>query len=486
MSAPHPGSTGLAARARRFARAFTLIELTVSLVAGLMVAMAVAVLSHESTATFNEEIRVSAAEATLRGAADRLRSDLERASFMSTPNIEMDPNLAKLFGQATNLPLTASAPLRSLQSILITPGDTATNGLALDTVNGIVPPKIDITGNLTSADQFEVQAILPNALGTCCLINLAASSPSIFRMLNANDAGVPDPNADTELQNVFAPAPAIGGAGGSAFTKSQFWVRYVDTATNHAQYIPTCDNAGGQIAGMGIVGGIAKPYVYTANCPLTGAQTGTITATNGNTAGLATVNPIQTARWEITTNVPAQDINALDNTPLQAGVQDPAKYDLVRWLVDAKGNTLPETEEVIAEYAVNIDFAFSVDSEAYPAPDGGPNPSVVALDFGDSRNATVAGSVFGLLTSPRNGGSLTGTQPQRIRSIRFEIETRAAQADRKASIPVQTVADGGGGQFLYRYCMTATGCSGTSLTQWARVRTLVGEVGLSNQQQAFY
>jgi hypothetical protein len=34
--------------------------------------------------------------------------------------------------------------------------------------------------------------------------------------------------------------------------------------------------------------------------------------------------------------------------------------------------------------------------------------------------------------------------------------------------------------------MTPTGCTGTSLLQWARVRTLVGEVALTNQQQAFF
>ena len=237
---------------------------------------------------------------------------------------------------------------------------------------------------------------------------------------------------------------------------------------------------------MGIVGGIAKPYVYTANCPLTGAQTGTITATNGNTAGLATVNPIQTARWEITTNVPASGHQRPRQHPAAGRAQDNAKYDLVRWLVDGNGNTLPETEEVVAEYAVNIDFAFSVDSEVYPPRYGGPTPASSRSTSATSRNATVAGSASASSTSPANGGADRARSRSASRAIRFEIETRAAQADRKASIPVQTVADGGGGQFLYRYCMTATGCSGTSLTQWARVRTLVGEVGLSNQQQAFY
>src|SRR5579862_9908368 len=126
---PHPGGEPAGARTfgahrvrRSRARAFTLIELTVALVAGLLVAMAVATLSHEATATFNEEVRISAAEATLRTAADRLRADLQRASYMSTPNIEMDPLITRPFGQAAPLLSTATAAAKTLQGILFTQG----------------------------------------------------------------------------------------------------------------------------------------------------------------------------------------------------------------------------------------------------------------------------------------------------------------------------------------------------------------------------
>jgi type II secretory pathway pseudopilin PulG len=474
-----------AARTRRSARAFTLIELTVSLVAGLIVAMAVATLSHESTASFNEEVHISAAEATLRGAADRLRSDLQRASYMSTANIGVDPQIAKIFGQTSNLPLAAPAALQSLQGIQFVPGNSATNNLPLDTTNSITPNSLVITGNLSSADQFEVQSILP---GTCCQINLAASSPAIFRMLNANDAGTPDPNASTEMQNIFAPAPVPAGGGSASFTKAQFLIRYVDTATSHAQFLLTCNNGGQQIAGMPLTGGVVHPYVLTATCPLTGAQTGTITATNGNTGGLATVNPVQTARWDIASSAgfplgggtlapPTQDITALDNQSMATG--DPLKYDLVRSLLDGNGNYLPETTEVVAEYAVHLDFAFSVDTENNTT---GVAPTIVAYDFGNAQITAVAGSVLNLNANPVSGPKTP--DPQRIRSVRFMIATRAGTADRSASIAPPTGY--GAGNFLYRYCMNLTGCTGTSLLQWARVRTIVSEVSLPNQQQLFY
>jgi prepilin-type N-terminal cleavage/methylation domain-containing protein len=481
MSDVRAGSTPLALRIRRAARGFTLIELTVSLVAGLIVAMAVAVLSHEASATFNEEVRVSAAEATIRGAADRLRSDLQRVSYMSTPNIQVDPNIAKLFGQAGNVPSGSPLALQTLQGIRLYAGSStinSNNGLALDTTpNNVTPSYVDMTGNFSSADQFEVQSVL--LTGGCCKISLVASSPAIYRMLNANDAGKPDPNADSEMQAIFAPAPPVGSA---TLTSRQFYVRYVDTATNHSQFLLTCSNGGGQIAGIPVSGNVIQPYVLTQTCPLTGAQTGTLTATNGNTAGLATINPVQTVRWEVVgtaskgTAVPAQDVNALDNQAMEGGA-DTNKYDLVRSLVnvtDVNLAVLPETTEIIAEYAVDLELAFTVDT----GDTTGASPKLVSYDFGDANNQLV-GDIK--TTNPVNGPS--NPDPQRIRSVRFLLSTRAALPDRNASIAVPA---SGSGTFLYRYCMTPTGCTGTSLLQWARVRTLVGEVALTNQQQAFF
>lgn len=482
--APAAGADVRRAQRRARASGFTLIELTVALVAGLLVAMAVATLSHESTATFNEEIRISAAEATLRTAADRLRADLQRASYMSTPNIEMDPSITRPFGQTAALPSNATAAAKTLQGILFTPGTTgynANNGLTLETVNGLTPASVDITGNLTTADAFEVQT--KAVVGSCCRVQLAASSPSMYRLLNSNSAGTPDKNAETEIQNIFAPAPAPNGATGT--TNAQFWVRYTDTVTNKSEYILTCNNAGQPIASMGLIGTVIQPFVLLAQCPMVGSTT-EMTVTNGNTGGTATINPVITARWEVVapggggTPIPAQDIAALDNSPLEAG-PDANKYDLVRSIVDGNGNLLPQTTEIIAEYVVGFDLAFSVDTQAGTT---GASPTIQPYDFGDVRNANTAATVAPLLTTPVNGPATP--DPQRIRAIKFMLATRAAIPDRASSIPVATVGDGGGGTFLYRYCMNPGNCTGNKLVQWARVRTLVSEVALPNQQQAFF
>ena len=109
---------------------FTLVELTVALVAGLIVAIGIVGLSREATATFHEEMRSSAAEATLRAAVDRLRADLQRASYMSTPNIVSDPKVAKWMGDPNNVfrvnPTTGAAIVH-LAGIHLVSGGSAAN-----------------------------------------------------------------------------------------------------------------------------------------------------------------------------------------------------------------------------------------------------------------------------------------------------------------------------------------------------------------------
>jgi hypothetical protein len=449
----------------------------VSLVAGLVVAMAVAVLSHEATASFNEEIRVSGAEAALRGAADRLRSDLQRASFMSTPNIQADTKIGKGVGQP-NVAGGSPIGLQQLQGIYLLAdvggsGTTASNGLAINKYaqNAMYPSTIDITGNMTTVDQFAVQSFISPptttdqaAPATCCQINLVNTSDSVYRALNANDAGTPDPNADEELRAIFQPV-SVGNTG------NQFMVRYVDTS-HQSQYLLTCPGAPKGAAG-GLTSG--APYVLTATCPVAGITT-PVRGSN------SVVNPVQTVQWEIvastlTAKMPAQQDLALDRGSLDGGT-DGNKYNLIRSFVDSATQTvIPETTEVIAEYAVDMDFAFSVDT----GDTTGTAPSIIAYDFGDANNATVAGRVTVGTAGPAT------PDPQRIRSVRFRLATRAALPDRTGNIP-PVGAGGGAGTFAYRYCMPPSGntCSGNALMQWARVRTIVSEVALPNQEQVFF
>ena len=104
-------------------RGFTLVELLVAMVAGLIVALAIVGLSKEANTTFQEETRIASAEAQLRTALDRLRSDLQRTSYMSTANLLADPQLARNTNAANN----ANTPpgmtaLKGLQGVRLYPG----------------------------------------------------------------------------------------------------------------------------------------------------------------------------------------------------------------------------------------------------------------------------------------------------------------------------------------------------------------------------
>ena len=439
---------------RRGQDGFTLIEITVALMAGLIVALGIVGLSKETTRTFHEEMRSSAAEANLRTAVDRLRADLARAGYMSTSNIATDPMVGKSPG--TLNPINPGmAGLRRLASIhLLQGGSVIKNGIALSVVNGVNPDAIEIGGNMTSTDQFLVET-LQQAGGACggqrLLLN--ATTPSMYRVIGA---GVPA----QELNNIFQPAPVA----------MQAIVRIVDS-TAHTQYVATCPGA----TPAGVVAG--KPYVdIDPTTPILSAQQ---TQTAGSISGYATgstVNPVQIVRWEIipASAEPTQYVSSpLATQPLKPTLQDPLKYDLIRSYVDAfSGNPVPETRELVAEYAVDLAFAFSVETGLTNLA-----PRIVSIPFDDPRNATWAQDVS---TQP-----IPAVQsPQRIRSVSVRLVTRTAQADRLLNVAVPSST----GPFMYRYCLLAA-CdpvNAAGVLQYARARTVTTEVSLHNQSRNFY
>jgi type II secretory pathway pseudopilin PulG len=443
-------------------RAFTLVELTVALLAGLIVAMGIVSLSREATNTFHEEARSSAAEAALRTAMDRLRADVQRAGYMSTGNILWDPNLVHVPvppGTAPGLPTVTAmkgvAGIKSLGSILLTKGGSGgpVTPLSGNQIPPLAPDRIQISGNMTVADQFDVAMISPQPNGNCRRIYLTPTAPALFRLLVASGGA-----SAVELNNVFV--PSAGGA--------QFIVRLVDN-TGHSQFLATCSTGPGGIDGTG-------PYVDTdeSKTPLIDANAaGTLAGPKGYCAGKCWINPVHIVQWELVaaTAEPDPDTKMLGRQSTVTGT-DPNKYDLLRSYVDANGTVVADTREVVAEYAVDLSFAFSVDQ-------GTPTLPVISL--------------FGFDDGPSNvpwAQVITQTQsspgPQRIRSVQVRLATRTAQADRTVNItpvPKNYLSQ----TFIYRYCMTAN-CTTYSpgTPQWARVRTLTTEVSLPNQSRNFW
>ena len=87
-SKPHraPSPPDLRSRA-----GFTLVELMVAISGGLLISVVVFALARDATRFYQRESRVGDATLGVIIGFERLRADIARAGFLSTPNIQDDP-----------------------------------------------------------------------------------------------------------------------------------------------------------------------------------------------------------------------------------------------------------------------------------------------------------------------------------------------------------------------------------------------------------
>jgi prepilin-type N-terminal cleavage/methylation domain-containing protein len=414
-------------KARR--RGFTLVELLIATVAGLIVAMAVIALSRDATNTFQEEVRASAAEASLRLAAERLRADLQRAAYMATPNIYSDPHVER--GNNANGSLYGGVypnGINRLQGLTITNGGSNVGAVAtFSAFNGLSPDSIIIGGNMTTGDQY-LGTFKPNG-GSCGAggrFEFSNDDPAVARLKT------------TGVADAFQP---VAGA--------KFIMRIYNPGRDIYGFAPVCATSPGganpawvDFEGNGAGGPMPPPRGPDIN--------------QWATSWIA--NPVQLVQWSIRRN---PDPN-LD--PPAGHVYDNSRFELVRQYLDA--NAVPVgTPEIVAEYAVDLKFAVTAEDNIV-------SHTTTAVDFSNTTASEVWTTNRTLTAQAANPGP-----PQRIRSVRFHLATRTALPDRVRNIPAVGPA---GAPFIYRYCFDAP-----CLNNVARVRTFVGEVALVNQSRVF-
>lgn len=410
------------AATRRRAAGFTLLELLVASVAGLFVIFAAFLVSRGATRVFATEGRLATAQGNLRLGVDRLRADLARAGYMSTPNYRLDPNV---------VPVPSMGFTARIQSIYYVPGTAATAGLdaPLSGAQGIYPDRIVLQGNYTTTDFYQIASIEPSASGGGSDITLQLVVGSTARLLTVGEAGSPT----GALQAVFAPGRLVR----------------VRNDLGCSQYLLV------QAASVGAGG---KPVITTTAAPAVAARS----ALSDRRCGLYglgmgyEINPVSTVEYGV--------YSLASNTLFKwaysdASVGDANKYDLVRRELDHNGLPIAGTEEIVAEYAVDLGFAFTVDLSAPQTATVQTPPNLVSYDFGDANNGVIAGDTV--------TGGATAVRPQRIRSVKYRLTVRSRDYDR--SVPVD---DGGVGLLRYKL--------GTN--QYARARSVFGEISLANQQ----
>ncbi len=417
-------------RRRHAKRGFTLVELMVALMGGLFISLAVFALAKDSGRFYQSETRI--ANATVGGLLgfERLRTDIARAGLMSSPNVNRDPavcgapngtwpaNLAKL----ASIQLTQPAPTPILAA------------------NGRTPPQILIAGAFGSSDQYAAKVI---ATGATTVFQLVAGQGALMRL----GSGA---NPDTPTMNGVFPALHA--------------LRIVQDGRSY--YAQIVSSAGGASPTVSVN---AQPSIQL----LSGTGIGCGLKVPGDGADTPTINVVNFIQYDIrslVTNAQTPAAQATYQTMFskeQGALGESTRTELVRIEQDITGAPIPGTEELVAEYAVDLNVTVTAVTGIL----GGIDPTLTTITPAMAQYATFTGNTYG-----------TANTPELIRSVRVRLGVRSREADRFADVP------NGAGNALFRF--NVGGAPGSTFLEppatLARVRTFQTDVALHNQADVLW
>jgi hypothetical protein len=367
---------------RSVAGGFTLVELMVALSGGLFLSMVVFALARDATRFYQREGRI--ASATLAGAIgfDRLKADIERAGYLSTPNIQSDPQSCTLVG--VGMPVN----LQSLASVRIFPNLPSLSSQAAFALNPTIQPdSIVLSGSYAATDEYMVADASDGKT-----ITLQTNNPAMARLGYLNTSVASEQKA--LLEGVF------GSTAGQI-------LRYKDR--KGMVYF-------GEIASL--TGGPLPTVTLTTALPLMRGGT--------NTCGLSgrgigdSVNVVNIVRYRVmdlqadSTLSPPWQALFTASKGTSAPVGEDNRTELVRETLSPAGVTI--ATDIVAEYAVDLEF--SVMGQLTK------NTPALTLATPPSANFTAFYSA-----------ASTGDRPQGVRLVRTRLSVRSREADRTANIP---------------------------------------------------
>lgn len=359
---------------RAASRGFTLVELMLALVAGMAVAYAAFLMSKNATRFFQHESRISTAQLSLTLGASRLTADIQRAGFLSSPNIQADP--AYCPGPSTLPP--GLAQLAALQI-----SDTALTDVPQSDANGLAPQSIIIGGAFDTTEQFPVRSIVDSGAG--------------LQIILQRDSG---PMARTGAARI----PAIFQAGRI--------LRIVDAEGRHEYGViastTAVTDAGGNTYQVNLE--------QTPAIPIRDAGTACGISTGFNTGLL--VNPVSRVRYSLRSlagDAAYGPLVAPQNADMSG---DAGRTELVREELDANDNVMGSSTELVAEFAVDLRFGLTYVTAAAPN-------TPVTLDVNNATVTAIAGNVV-------TGG--VNAFPQLVRSVQMRFTTRTRAPDRAVGL----------------------------------------------------
>jgi prepilin-type N-terminal cleavage/methylation domain-containing protein len=446
---------------RRGQRGFTLIELMVSMVAGMIVAAGAFSFARASTRAFQQETRIANAMSSTMFGFRRLVSDIERASFLSTPNIQRE----FLRGNSVCLKPDNTFPLgiQRLAGVQIERGGTyATSGQQSpqDAANGLSPDRIILGGSLLSTEQFPIRGV--EVAGGQTILHLIPTSGPVTRLFQG------ELDATKRMIMLQGNLPLQPGL----FAPGRI-VRIVDK--EGFQHFGVVASVNLSADGAPTISLSNVPGIYTR-------ENGTATPTNPVCKGLdlgtgAYVNVVNRVQYEVRDLRDLATYNELyaaaatsTGVAVPLPADDAKRFELVRSELDAQNNVIAGSEELIAEFAVDLKFGMTVATPTNPGT--APSPALSEFDVGDP-------NVYGTYTQPVTT-TPAAVGPERIKAIRVRLGVRSREADRAQNVPATflTPLPSGQSRGIYRY-KTLSG-------NYARVRMLQADVTLANQAGVFW
>lgn len=396
---------------RALPRGFTLVELLMATTAGLIVSAAAFLLAKNAASVFQEETRITGAQLSASLGLQRLATDLSRAGFLTSARPAADPFVCQ---EVATWPLL----LTNLRAVKIEEGGSVTANpaaLAQSVANGFNPDRIEIASSLGSAELFPVRTIQDGSTGK--VIHLQTDSYPIARTCQ----GKTIVDCQPTLERIFKPDRLL-----RLLTTSGHQI-YGLISSLDVQ--PTSVRV--ELQGTPIVPPVAvNPKGYPGDC-------------RGCFA-----NVISVVRYELQSLQGHPQYGALVAPLAQSATGDGGRTELVRVELDREGNALPNSLELVAEFAVDLKFGIS------------------SVDPATSAVTDVP------LTLPANPLVYT-TPPERIRSVHVRLSTRARAPDREVDLP-----PGMDGR-KHRFALPLLG-----KLKYARMRTLYTEVALQNLARA--
>jgi prepilin-type N-terminal cleavage/methylation domain-containing protein len=328
-------------RARlRSQRGFTLIELIVSMMAGLLISAAAFLLARNASSFFQHEARITSAQFASVVAMSRMTGELRRASFMSTRNVDSDERLC---GDAGVWPLG----MQQMAGIRIeNGGSVARHGAdhGLSTVNGLTPDALILAGLFGSTEQFSVSTLTGGGGGQEILLqNDGAMMRTLLRAAEGGDT----------LDDIFRTG---------RYMRTGAFVRVTMAA---APALPTRDTIG--------------------LCGCEGFCTGAI------------VNPVSRVLYDLRSVDDATypqfkglyQKSGHADTSYHRGIPEPDRTELIRVELRADDSEIVNTLEILAEHAVDMKFGITaVDPNVL-----GNAPTLLRFDIGDPQVYVTAGQL---------------------------------------------------------------------------------------------